>query len=46
MGWQFVDWIYLAEGRDQWRDLLNTVINFGFLEGEGGYCLAERLSTI
>jgi hypothetical protein len=22
-----VDWIHLAQGRDQWRDLVNTVAN-------------------
>jgi hypothetical protein len=22
-----MDWVYLAEGRDQWRALVNTVMN-------------------
>jgi hypothetical protein len=26
-GWGGVDWIYLAEGRDQWRTLVNTVMD-------------------
>jgi hypothetical protein len=26
--WGDVDWIDLAEGRDQWRALVNTVMNF------------------
>jgi hypothetical protein len=27
MGWGGVDWIDLAEDRDQWRALVNTVMN-------------------
>jgi hypothetical protein len=27
-GWGGMDWIDLAQGRDQWRVLLNTVLNF------------------
>jgi hypothetical protein len=23
-----VDWMYLAQGRDQWGDLVNTIMNF------------------
>jgi hypothetical protein len=26
--WDCMDWIYLAEDRDQWRILVNTVMNF------------------
>jgi hypothetical protein len=28
IGWDGVDWIDLAEDRDQWRALVNTVMNF------------------
>jgi hypothetical protein len=24
---EIVDWVHLAQGRDQWRALLNTVMN-------------------
>jgi hypothetical protein len=27
IGWGGVDWIDMAEDRDQWRDLVNTVLN-------------------
>jgi hypothetical protein len=26
-GWEGVDWIHLAQDRDQWRDVMNTVMN-------------------
>jgi hypothetical protein len=28
IGWDGVDWIDLAQDRDQWRALMNTVMNF------------------
>jgi hypothetical protein len=28
IGWEVVDWIHVGEDRDQWRVLVNTVINF------------------
>jgi hypothetical protein len=27
IGWEAVDWIHLAQDRDQWRTLVNTVMN-------------------
>jgi hypothetical protein len=27
IGWEGVDWIDLAQDRDQWRALVNTVLN-------------------
>jgi hypothetical protein len=25
--WELVDWMHLVQGRDQWRAVVNTVIN-------------------
>jgi hypothetical protein len=29
--WDGMDWIYLTQDRDQWRSLVNTVMNFWVL---------------
>jgi hypothetical protein len=28
IGWDGVDWVELAQGRNQWRALVNSVMNF------------------
>jgi hypothetical protein len=28
VGWQGVEWIHLAQDRDRWLTLVNTVVNF------------------
>jgi hypothetical protein len=30
IGWEGVDWVYLAQDMDQWRSVVNTVINLCF----------------
>jgi hypothetical protein len=39
-----MEWIYLAEDRDQFRALVNEVI-FGFRKMLGKYCVAVRLAA-
>jgi len=29
-GWEAVDWIRVAQDKNQWRDLVNTVMNLRF----------------
>jgi hypothetical protein len=29
VGWGRMDWIRLIQGKDQWRDVVNTVMNLG-----------------
>jgi hypothetical protein len=35
IGWEDEDWTHLAQDMDQWRDLVNTAVNFGFHEKLG-----------
>jgi hypothetical protein len=27
IGWEFMEWIHMAQDRDQWRAVVNTVMN-------------------
>jgi hypothetical protein len=35
VGWEGVDWIDMAQDRDRWRALVNTVMNFGLHKTRG-----------
>jgi hypothetical protein len=37
LGWGGMDWIDLAQDREQWRGLTNMVINFRFLQNTGKF---------
>jgi hypothetical protein len=40
VGWVDVDWICLAQGRNRWRALVNSALNFGFHAMLGIYRVA------
>jgi hypothetical protein len=37
IGWDGMDWIDLAQDRDQWRTLVNTVMNHRFHKTLGSF---------
>jgi hypothetical protein len=37
IGWDGMDWIDLAQDRDQWRDLMNTLMNLRVLQNAGKF---------
>jgi hypothetical protein len=37
IGWDDMDWIDLAQNRDQWRALVNTVMNLRVLQNAGKF---------
>jgi hypothetical protein len=38
IGWGGIDWIHLAQDRDQWQALVNTVLNRQFHKVLGNCC--------
>jgi hypothetical protein len=43
VGWGDVDWIGLAQDRNSWRALVNSVLNLRFHEMLGHYRVASRV---
>jgi hypothetical protein len=37
IGWDFMDWINLAQDREQWRTLVNTVMSLGIVQNVGKF---------
>jgi hypothetical protein len=47
IGWDGVDWIHMAQDRDHWRALVNTVLNLRVPYNAGGFlrgCIIESSS--
>jgi hypothetical protein len=45
IGWVFMDWIDLAQDREQWRALVNTVMNLVFHKMLGRSWVAAQLAA-
>jgi hypothetical protein len=43
--WKGVDWIHLAQDRDQWRALVNTVMNLRYHKVQGILVRAQQLPS-
>jgi hypothetical protein len=37
--WEGVGWMHLAQDRDQWRAVVNTVMNLWFPQKEGNFLI-------
>jgi len=37
IGWKAVDWMHLAQDKDRWRALVNTVMNIRFPKKAGNF---------
>jgi hypothetical protein len=45
IGWSAVDWIHMAQVRDQWRALVSTVMNLHMLGNSRGAALKKGSVT-
>jgi hypothetical protein len=45
IGWDGMDWIDLAQYRDQWRALVNTVMKLQIPENAGKFWVAAELAA-
>jgi hypothetical protein len=43
IGWEVVNWIHLAQDRDQWRTLVTTVINLWIPQKAGNFLTSSAI---
>jgi hypothetical protein len=45
IGWGCVDWIDLVQDKDQWRAVVDTIMNLRFHKMLGSSCVASQLAS-
>jgi hypothetical protein len=40
-GWKVVDWMYLAQGKDEWHALVNMIMNLWVPWKEGNFLASQ-----
>jgi hypothetical protein len=45
IGWDVMEWIDLTQDRDQWKALVNAVMNHRFHKMLGSSCVAAQLAA-
>jgi hypothetical protein len=46
IGWECLDWMHLAQDRDQWRSLVNTVMNLRVPQKAGNFLTISFSRTV
>jgi hypothetical protein len=46
MGWEGLNWMHLAQDRDKWQALVNTVMNLWVPQNSGSFSTSQRINSI